>query len=594
MQVIMENWRRYSAKGNIPLPSTQQVNNSKVFLFEGKESCPSSTRTFGSLFEDLENNKVDISEALKIWERSTLYEMEMISSSSDELLEQWYFGEKEEQEILEEVWPFGKKKKETSEEPSEKLSKKGKITKKMVKYGSIAMAHAVAKGYQFIAWIRTKSSSMVSGIIGTVFGEDPESSVVFRTIKKLASIVMKIIKAITSVILAIWKRYSKLISSPWFKLCVIAMCVAMCTLSLWLPFLAAFVPIALSVAGKKTMSLARSAVLKLITRKIKKFAKNKRSASIIKKHAGSFEEAMQKAEDTGDSSDLMPILKDLGMEDEIARLQKAIKQDEKSIAAEGKDPRLIQEGLDWDEIAELGDAIGNAIMVLVEEVGESKGDFATEVEMFQTQVGGDPDSKVALANLTQIYTEKEGESTRIGIESIRKLQALQDDVGESKNKKQAAAKIEEFIKAANAGDEIEAKVAANALEMSKAMCKFDPEDFCGAQNILSKAIKIDGSSSDGFNQGEILRTTYLNKEGEAGESLYSWAKSESPLSISGNPNQDLDAAGEEISGVAAKVDKGPGFAQQTKTVHTDRKISTTLNRADPQGPNNLRRYKRSN
>ena len=551
MQRIMESWRKYSAQGNVPLPDIQQVNDSKVFLFEGKTRHPTSTRTFGSLFEDLEKNKISLTNALEMWKRSSIYEMKIATSSSDK-------------QILEEIFGFGKEKDQEEGEESEenttkspekkKKSLKRRAAVKAIKYGNIAIAHILVKGYRFFVYLQGKLGKVGTWVITNLFGENPDSSAIYRAIRTAASIFMEIVKKITGFMGWLWKKYSALMSNPVCKLIIIALCVALCTLSLWFPILIVVVPYALKKIAWKTGSLAISAALKLIVKKIRQKAKDKRVARDIKQHAAGFDAAMKKAQETGEIEELMPILKKLGMEEEIALLQKAIKQDQKAMAAEGKNRKLDEVDAgeispeDVEAIKEISKQIGVAIMVLVEEVGESHAEFTvtTDGEQWTAlyDIVDSDETGEATSAWEEITSTMDGDSevyTKEATDAIISLQNYDELVKQSKSAEEAMEHINELIEKSADGQQGAELVAKQALQMAGKLCEWDPMNWCGGQKILADGIKV-------ITKNQIYsEIKNLGTEAVAGleglQHLETFGIDIYDNSLAGNINPDLDVAG---------------------------------------------------
>tara|TARA_Y100000310_G_C20640238_1_gene793502 strand:+ start:83 stop:1693 length:1611 start_codon:yes stop_codon:yes gene_type:complete len=462
MKLIMENWRRYSNKFNVPTIPDRELDESPIFLFEGKASKPTKTRTFGALFEDLERNKITITEALKIWERSTFHEMKMASSPHGRQLLEELFGKKNEEETSEET------SEEASEEPSEKAPKKkpgvkDKLMFKATVLGNRIVMQAIGKGMRFQKWLDQKMAAGGKVILRIVGGKNPEQSKVLAICKKLGSVFMKIIKTIGKILGAILKKYSHLMARTDVKLAIIALCIGIMTLSVWFPLFAVAVPFALKRAGRTVAGAALKKGVKTVAKKMR----DKKAAA---------------AETAG-------------------ALAESVKRKLREVAEELADV--------FSDITEIQNAIGQAIIQLAEEIGESTADYTTDSasaqwSMKSAESGADIED-VATSTMGSYHnfvleTASEGdEEVKQSMDALELLQYTLGEVDKAGTKEEAIAAMEYLEKATAEGDQQAAFVAKKALQFGEKLCDAH-QDFCAAQLTLARDINI---LSDAHVQSEI-------------------------------------------------------------------------------------------
>ena len=468
MQLIMESWRRYSDKFNAPIIPDRELDKSPVFLFEGKSSKPTKTCTFGSLFEALDRNKITITEALKIWERSTFHEMKMASDPDGQQVLEELFGKLHEKEAFT-IDPDAEKEvdvqgamhdadiqalvKKGLRSPSKK---KGGVKKwaafKATVLGNRIVTEAIGKGMRFRKWLGGKMAAGGNVVLRFVFGKNPEQSKSLAIIKKLGSVFMKIVKTIGKILGAILKKYSHLMGRTDVKLAIIALCIAILTLSVWFPLFAVAVPFALKRAGR---TVAGAAVKKGVGAVADKIRAKKDAAA---EAAGAMAESAKRK--------MREVLEDLDV---------------------------------FADITEIQNAIGQAIIQLAEEIGETTAEFTTDSSMAQWDIKSaesGADIKDAATSAMGSYqnfvleTASAGdEVTKQSMDALDNLQYTLTQVDKAKNKKEALAALEYLDAASATGDDQAAFVAKKALQFGEKLCE-SHQDFCAAQLQLARDINM--------------------------------------------------------------------------------------------------------
>ena len=446
MQLIMESWRRYSDKFNAPIIPDRELDETPLFLFEGKSSKPTKTCTFGSLFEALDRNKITITEALKIWERSTFHEMKMASDPDGQQVLEELFGKKNEEETSEAPDEAGK------EAPKKKGGMKKWAAFKATVLGNRIVTEAIGKGMRFRKWLGGKMAAGGNVVLRFVFGKNPEQSKSLAIIKKLGSVFMKIVKTIGKILGAILKKYSHLMGRTDVKLAIIALCIAILTLSVWFPLFAVAVPFALKRAGR---TVAGAAVKKGVGAMADKIRAKKDAAA---EAAGAMAESAKRK--------MREVLEDLDV---------------------------------FADITEIQNAIGQAIIQLAEETGETTAEFTTDTSGAQWSIK----SAESGADMEDVATDAMGsyhefvlktasagdEATKQSMDALDMLQDTLTQVNKANTKKEALAALEYLDAASATGDDQAALVAKKALQFGEKLCE-SHQDFCAAQLQLAKDINM--------------------------------------------------------------------------------------------------------
>jgi uncharacterized protein with ATP-grasp and redox domains len=441
MKLIMEKWRRFEKEVQIPLQFQEGLDETPVFLFEGKSKKHSSTMTFGNLFENLENNKITITEALKVWEKSTFYEMKVASSPKgqqvlEELIYEKRGWEKEaERQDAEERGEAGEV------APENKPSAKKKLLFKATVVGNKIIMQAIGKGMRFQKWLDQKMASGAKIVLRIIGGKNPEESKLLAVCKKLGSIFMKVVKTMAKIFGTLIKKYSSVMSRGDVKLAIMALCLGILTLSVWFPMFAVAAPFAMR---KTTRTAGMAAVKKGVKTVAKKIRDKKQTAAAMA-------ESIQRK--------LMEVLEDLDV---------------------------------FNDIKEIQNAIGQAIIQLAEEVGDTRAAFTTDSTTIQaiskTDIGGVQTDDYGIYQTYVAETASEtDENAKNSMDAIWQLQNALKGVDAAENKKEALKALEYLDKASADGTDKSALIAKKALQFGEKLCGIEPE-FCSAQLQLARDI----------------------------------------------------------------------------------------------------------
>jgi hypothetical protein len=440
MKLIMESWRRFEGEIQMPLQFQEGLDETPVFLFEGKSKKHSSTMTFGNLFENLENNKITITEALKIWEKSTFYEMKMASSPKGQQVLEELFGKRgwEKEAERQDAEEGGEAEKEA---PDNKPSAKKKLLFKATVVGNKIIMQAIGKGMRFQKWLDQKMASGAKIVLQIIGGKNPEESKLLAVCKKLGSIFMKVVKTMAKIFGTLIKKYSSVMSRGDVKLAIMALCLGILALSVWFPMFAVAAPFAM----RKTTRAAGAAAVKKGVKTVAKKIRDK------KQTAAAMAEAVQRK--------LMEVLEDLDT---------------------------------FSDIKEIQNAIGQAIIQLAEEVGDTRAAFTTDSTMVatdsMTDIGGVRTDNYGVYHTFVLETASEtDENAKRSMDAIWQLQNTLKGVDAAENKKEALKALEYLDKASADGTDKSALIAKKALQFGEKLCETN-EEFCSAQLQLARDI----------------------------------------------------------------------------------------------------------
>jgi len=437
MKLIMENWRRFEKEYEIPAAAERDLYSSPVFLFENNSRKHTNTMTFGNLFENLENNKISFDKALKIWEKSTLYEIKRSSQKDKEVLKELFGKRGWEKEASKQAKDAGER------DPTRTKTDdvKDAVKKKALVVGSKIVFQIIGKGLIFrkkvsqaIEFAAKKTQELLGsikdkGTLGKV------ASMIGSVVLKAAKMFLKAVQTISKLVIAALKKYSSLMGRPDVKLALIGLCLALCTLSIWFPAFYVVVPFALKRAGRIVVGSAAKKGIK----KGKEFV-------------------MNKVRDGKEGAQAM-----------AESLKKQINE--------------VIENLEWaDDVKDISNAIGRAILQLADEVGDSKSTMAMKTLDVATNDGSFSTYAVEFASDADARTKD-------AHDAMSMLYTMEKQVSAAKNKKQALKILSALDDNAEEIGQMGTTVAKKALEFAGKLCEAD-EEFCASQAQLTKDLAV--------------------------------------------------------------------------------------------------------
>ena len=437
MKQIMESWRRFEKEVEIPKHILNSLDETPVFLFEGKSKKHSSTMTFGNLFENLENNKISFDKALKIWEKSTLYEIKRSSQEDKELLKEVFGKRGWEKEA-------SKQSKEVGEEDPTRTKTddvKDAVKKKGLIMGSKIVFQIIGKGLIFrkmVSQAIQTAAKKAQELLGSIKDKGTlgkVASIIGSMVLKAAKMFLKAVKTIGKLVMTALKKYSSIMGRPDVKLALIGLCLALATLSIWFPAFYVIVPFALKRAGRIVVGTAAK----------KGFKKGK-------------DLVMNKVKAGKESAEAM-----------AESLKKQLNE--------------IIENLEWaDDVKDISNAIGRAILQLADEVGDSNSTMAIKTLAAQTNDG-------SFSSMTVEFASDADARTKDAHDAMSMLYMAEKKVRAAKNTKEAMKILSELDDNAAEIGQMGTTVAKKALEFAGKLCEAD-EEFCASQAQLTNDLRV--------------------------------------------------------------------------------------------------------
>jgi hypothetical protein len=437
MKLIMESWRKFEKEYEIPKAAEEELYLSPVFLFENNSKKHANTMTFGKLFENLENNKISLDTALKMWEKSTLYEISQASQEEKEILEELFGKRGWEKEASSQSKEAGEEDptRTKADDAKDAVKKKGlimgsKIVFQIIGKGLIfrkmvsqAIQSAAKKAQELLGSIKDK------GTLGKV------ASVIGSIVLKAAKMFLKAVKTIGKLIMTALGKYSSIMGRPDVKLALIGLCLALATLSIWFPAFYVIVPFALKRAARIVVGTAA-----------KKGFKKGKDLVMNKVKAG---------------------------KESAAAMAESLKRQLNEII----------ENLEWaDDVKDISNAIGRAILQLADEVGDSNSTMAIKTLAAQTNDGSFSSMAVEFATEADAHTKDAHDAMSMLYIAEKKVRA-------AKNTKEAMKILSELDDNAAEIGQMGTTVAKKALEFAGKLCEAD-EEFCASQAQLTKDLAI--------------------------------------------------------------------------------------------------------
>ncbi len=507
MKLIMENWRRFEKESEmIILANSPEINESPVFLFEGKSKKHFKTMTFGNLFENLEKKKITFDRAMRIWEKSTLYEIEKASKKDKEVLKE-LFGKKRgwEKEASAQAKEAGEK------DPTKKTSG---LKYKALVLGTRMATELIGKGFRFLTYAKkqmAQSAVDISNVFNTrgwekeakeqakKSGETDPTKVgqtlarngalkIGKIITPAAKILKKVISTIFKLVKGLLSKFSSVMGNPYVKLGMISLCLVMSSLSLWFPAFVVVVPFALR---RIAFSAAGEAV--------------KRGVSM----AG--DKARQMAADA-----------------------KAM--------AESMERRLLEvvEGIGLTkDLKDISNIIGQAILNMAEEIGSQTATFSVEDLAYQTSENGE--SLGAFQTVIVKSASVADEQVKIGLDAIQTAKMISEKMDAAENSKEALKALKILEKASP--DDQAIQTLKKAIQMAGKLCEVD-DNFCASSAQLAKDVNI-ATDYDGFSQidqwgHQMVRSVDGDiVDSSSSDGAVSYSKSTNTSYITGAPGNEL-------------------------------------------------------
>ena len=502
MKLIMENWRLFEQDTEMADWSTSpEINESPVFLFEGTSRKHFKTMPFGKLFEILEEKKITLEDALHIWKKSTLYELDRASKKDKEVLKELFGKRGWEKEVSRQAKKHG--------ESDPTAQKRGGLKYKALVIGSRLASQAIGKGFRFLMFVK-KEMSQAAADISNLFNprgwekeakaqaskykEDDPTKIgqtlaragalkIGKIISPVAKEFKKIIGTIFKLLKSAFSKFSAVMGNPYVKLGIIALCLVMASLSLWFPAFVVVVPFALRRIAFSTAGLALRKGVSAVASRAKQAATDAKAMA----------ESMKK--------------------------------------------RLVEviEGMEWvNDLKDISNIVGQAILDMAEEVGADSASFSIE-DLAVHGTEGEAFSSFAVE-----YASVAEEQTLLSLDAIEQATLIAKKIEAAENSKEALKALKVLENAAP--DDQVLQTVKKAIQMSAKLCEVDT-NFCEGAAQLAQDIQVatDSDISSEITQwsSQIIKTVdggIVDASSEGG--MVSYSTSDNTSYLTGVPQSN--------------------------------------------------------